>query len=123
MNKFCAFALIAAAVSLSAATAQAMPFGSNQTQNNLVVPIAGGLWSRVASYSLWMSPQRLLRGSGRRRATSLLRRPWLRSRTMRRSRRASSLRPLRELPDGLQLLSRFWISISSVVEVAAITVA
>ena len=42
MNKFCAFALIAAAVSLSAATAQAMPFGSNQTQNNLVVPIAGG---------------------------------------------------------------------------------
>jgi hypothetical protein len=41
MNKLFASFLIAA-VSLSAAAAQAMPFGSNQTQDNLIVPIAGG---------------------------------------------------------------------------------
>jgi hypothetical protein len=42
MNKLFASALIAAAVGFSAAAAQAMPFGSNQTQDSLVVPIAGG---------------------------------------------------------------------------------
>ena len=34
--------LIAAVVGLSAVAAQAMPFGSNQTQDSLVVPVAGG---------------------------------------------------------------------------------
>jgi len=42
MNKFIASILIAAAVALSAVAAQAMPFGGNQTQDSLVVPVAGG---------------------------------------------------------------------------------
>ena len=42
MNKLFASVLIAAAVSLSAVAAQAMPFESNQIQDSLVVPIAGG---------------------------------------------------------------------------------
>jgi hypothetical protein len=42
MNKLFASVLIAAAIGLSAVAAQAMPFGSNQTQESLVVPISGG---------------------------------------------------------------------------------
>ena len=42
MNKFFASVLIAAAVGLSAVATQAMPFESNQTQDSLVVPVAGG---------------------------------------------------------------------------------
>jgi hypothetical protein len=42
MNKLFASVLIAAAVSVSAAASQAMPFESNQTQDSLVVPVAGG---------------------------------------------------------------------------------
>ena len=42
MNKLFASVLIAAAVSVSAAASQAMPFESNQTQDSLVVPPAGG---------------------------------------------------------------------------------
>jgi hypothetical protein len=42
MNKLFASVLIAAAVGLSAAAAQAMPFGSYQAQGSLVVPVAGG---------------------------------------------------------------------------------
>ena len=38
MNKFFASVLIAAAVGLSAVATQAMPLGSNQTQDSLVVP-------------------------------------------------------------------------------------
>jgi hypothetical protein len=42
MNKLFASVLLAAAIGLSAAAAQAMPIGSNQAQGSLVVPIAGG---------------------------------------------------------------------------------
>jgi hypothetical protein len=42
MNKLFASVLIAAAVSVSATASQAMPFESNQTQDSLVVPVAGG---------------------------------------------------------------------------------
>jgi hypothetical protein len=42
MNKLFASVLIAAAISLSAAASQAMPFESNQTHDSLVVPVAGG---------------------------------------------------------------------------------
>jgi hypothetical protein len=42
MNKLFASVLIAAAFSLSAAASQAMPFERNQTQDGLVVPVAGG---------------------------------------------------------------------------------
>jgi hypothetical protein len=42
MSKFFASVLIATAVGLSAATTQAMPFGSNKTQDSLVVQVAGG---------------------------------------------------------------------------------
>jgi hypothetical protein len=42
MNKFSASVLIAAAVGLSAVATQAMPSGSYQTQDSLVVPVAGG---------------------------------------------------------------------------------
>ena len=41
MNKLFAFALITAAVGFSAIAAEAMPFG-NQTQDSLVVQVAGG---------------------------------------------------------------------------------
>jgi len=42
MNKFFASVLIAAAVGLSAVATQAMPLGSNQTQDSLVVLVEGG---------------------------------------------------------------------------------
>ncbi len=42
MNKLFAFVLIAAALGLSVVSTQAMPFLSNQTQDSLVVPVAGG---------------------------------------------------------------------------------
>jgi hypothetical protein len=42
MNRFFTSVLIVAAVSLSAATSQAMPFGSNQARDSLVVQVAGG---------------------------------------------------------------------------------
>ena len=42
MNKLFVSVLIAAVVGLSAVAAQAMPFGSNQTQDSLVIPVAGG---------------------------------------------------------------------------------
>src|SRR5215510_2667108 len=43
MNRFCAIALTAAAVGSSLITAtQAMPFGRSQTQDGLVVQVAGG---------------------------------------------------------------------------------
>jgi hypothetical protein len=42
MNKLFASALVAAAFSLSAVAAQAMPLDRNQTQESLVIPVAGG---------------------------------------------------------------------------------
>ncbi len=42
MKKLFASVLVVAAVSLSAGVVQAMPFGSNQTQDSLVISIAGG---------------------------------------------------------------------------------
>jgi hypothetical protein len=41
MSKLVAFVLIASSVGLSAATSQAMPLGSNRTQDSLVIPVAG----------------------------------------------------------------------------------
>lgn len=42
MSKLFVFFLIASTVGLSASAAQAMPFVSNQTQLNLIVPVGGG---------------------------------------------------------------------------------
>jgi hypothetical protein len=42
MNKVFAVTLVAAAVGFSSIAAQAMPIGSNQTQDRLVVQVAGG---------------------------------------------------------------------------------
>jgi hypothetical protein len=42
MNKIFAVTLVAAAVGFSSIAAQAMPIGSNQTQDSLVVQVAGG---------------------------------------------------------------------------------
>jgi hypothetical protein len=42
MRKLYAFSIIAVAVSLSAITAQGMPFESNQTQDSLLIQVAGG---------------------------------------------------------------------------------
>jgi hypothetical protein len=43
MNKFLVFVLVAAALGISAATAQAMPFAAvDQTQNRLLALVAGG---------------------------------------------------------------------------------
>jgi hypothetical protein len=42
MNKLFTSVLVAAAFGLSVAAAQALPIGSNQTYDSLVVPIAGG---------------------------------------------------------------------------------
>ena len=42
MNKVFAVTLVAAAVGFSSIAAQAMPIGSNQTQDSFVVQVAGG---------------------------------------------------------------------------------
>jgi hypothetical protein len=42
MNKVFAVTLVAAAVGFSSIAAQAMPIGSNQTHDSLVVQVAGG---------------------------------------------------------------------------------
>ena len=92
MNKLFASALVAAAFSLSAVAAQAMPLDRNQTQESLVIPVAGGCGAGF---------HRGPNGGCRALTVDRLCSAWS---TVRGARTASGLQCNGRLPDGLQLV-------------------